>query len=73
MWERGIRNGEGGGRIVPLKRRIATQDQETPFRMLRLVCITEGGESPSPYPFPSLTCTLRNPLAVLARSRNVAR
>ena len=73
MWERGIRNGEGGGRIVPLKRRIATQDQETPFRMLRLVCITEGGEAPSPYPFPSLTCSARNPLAVLARSRNVAR
>ena len=42
VWACGIRNGEGAGRIVPLKPRIDSQVMTPFFEVQRLVCNGRG-------------------------------
>ena len=60
-WACGIRNGDGGGWIVPLKPRIGLPIMPPYFEPTELGSIGMGAES-SPFPLASNRCPLRKPL-----------
>ena len=55
VWACGIRNGDGGGRIVPLKPRIGLPVMTPFFDPTELGSIGMGAES-SPFPLASNQC-----------------